>query len=349
MKGASVRKVLLLGAVVAVCSSSAALAAEGGAAVWHVPGVAAGAPVGMAGSPVGLAGDPVAPGGTGRGLAALGGQVGTAEAVIVTLPRLQTATYSYGLRDDQRIDAYWRTPESGTQPAVLLLHGGYWLEGDRTSWRVIARRLADRGYAVFAADYRLSEVAPWPAQRTDAAAALVFVKRYAGHFGLDPDRIVVVGSSAGGQLAAMLGTYGAGAQRVRGVVALSPVNSPYLGYVTGGSPLANGAERKLRQAVVQLIGCIPQDGDELCWQRMDDVAPATYASAGDAPMLILHSADEFVPPAHSTQLVSALKSAGVAATLTVFPGAAHGVAILGEPDGWRTFVTWLDSTTEKVS
>jgi acetyl esterase/lipase len=325
MKGASVRKVLLLGAVVAAYASATTFSTVGAAAVRHDPVDAADAK------------------------ADLGGQVGTTEAFIVTRPHLRTDGYSYGPLDDQRLDAYWRTPETGTQPGVLLLHGGYWLEGDKSSWHAIARRLADRGYAVFAADYRLSEVAPWPAQRTDAATALAFVKRYAARFGVDPERIVVVGSSAGGQLAAMLGTYGTGAERVRGVVALSPVNSPYLGFVGGGSPAADGAERKLRRAVVQLIGCLPQDGDVLCWQRMDDVAPATYASPGDAPMLVLHSAGEFVPPVHSTQLVAALKSFGVAATLKEFPGKAHGTGILGEPQGWRTVVTWIDSITKKTS
>ncbi|MGH3387609.1 MAG: alpha/beta hydrolase [Actinomadura sp.] len=339
------RKVLLLGAVVAACASATTFSTVGAAAARHDP---IGTADDTADSAADDATDDAADGAAG-GSGALGGQVGTAEAFIVTLPRLRTATYSYGASGDQRLDAYWRAPEAGTQPGILLLHGGYWFEGDKASWRAIARRLADRGYAVFAADYRLSEAAPWPAQRTDAATALAFVKRFAGQFGLDPERVVVVGSSAGGQLAAMLGTYGTGGKRVRGVVALSPVNSPYLGYIDGGLPDANGAERKLRKAVVRLIGCAPEDGVGLCWTRMDDVAPATYASSGDAPLLVLHSTGEFVPPAHSTELVSVLKSFGVAATLAEFPGDAHGTGILNEPQGWRAVVTWIDSITKKAT
>jgi acetyl esterase/lipase len=278
--------------------------------------------------------------------AGLGGQVDTAEAFIVTLPRLQQKTYSYGAQREQQMDAYWRAPLKGTQPAIVLLHGGYWLQGDKSSWRDVARRLTGRGYAVFAPDYRLSGVAPWPAQRDDAEAALAFVKRHAGHFKVDTSRIVVLGSSAGGQLATMLGTYGSGEQRVRGVVALSPVNSPYLGYVDGGAATASSASAKLRRAVKQLIGCTPEAGDLTCWHRMEDVAPATYASADDAPVLIMHSADEFVPAAHSTGLVSTLRGLGVQATMQVVPGAVHGAGILGNATAWRTVVSWIDSVAK---
>jgi acetyl esterase/lipase len=352
MKGATVRKVLLLGAVVAACTTATVLANEGGAAVRRDPiGTARSAADGITGGATdgGSADDGSADGASDAdGAPPLGGQVGRAEGFIVTLPRLRTATFSYAPGADQRLDAYWRIPKTATQPAILLLHGGYWLEGDKSSWRSFARRLADRGYAVFSADYRLSEAAPWPAQRIDAAAAVDFVKRSADFFKVDPDRIVVMGTSAGGQLAAMLGTYGDGARRVRGVVALSPVNSPYLGYIDGGLVDANGAERKLRKSVLQLIGCPPEALDALCWERMDDVAPATYASADDAPTLVLHSAGEFVPAAHSTELVSALKSFGVAATLTEVPGVAHGTGILNEPQGWKTVITWIDSITKKT-
>jgi acetyl esterase/lipase len=339
-----VRKVLVLSAaVVAACASAAVVPPGGEAAAAPVDPVSP-APT-AAHEPVSPA--PEAPHDS-AGTVTAGSPVETAQAFIVTLPPLRKRTYSYGADKEQRLDAYWRAPAEGTrQPAVLLLHGGYWLQGDKSSWGRVAGRLAAQGYAVFAADYRLSGEAPWPAQRDDAEAALAFLKSHADHFTIDPDRVVVIGSSAGGQLASMLGTYGAGAQHVRGVVALSPVNSPYLGYLDGALPGAPASQVKLRQSVEQLIACTPREIDLFCWGRLEDAAPATHAGRGDAPMLIMHSTDEFVPAAHSTELVTALKSYGVAVTLKEQPGTAHAMSIIKDPAAWRTVVTWIDSIAKK--
>lgn len=168
------------------------------------------------------------------------GPVATATAVMVTAPHPHKASYAYGKNARQRVDAYWRTTRTTgnarpkRRPGVLLLHGGYWWGGDKGSWKYTARKLTTRGYAVFAANYRLAPKSRWPAQRDDAEDALTFIKRNARRWNLDPGRIVVMGSSAGGHLATQLGTYGSGGKRVRGVVALSPVNSPYLAYQDGG-------------------------------------------------------------------------------------------------------------------
>jgi dipeptidyl aminopeptidase/acylaminoacyl peptidase len=127
------------------------------------------------------------------------------------------------------------------------------------------------------------------------------------------------------------------------VVALSPVNSPYLAYLDGALPGAPKVKSALRDAVERLIGCTPTEGDLTCWKTLEDAAPATHADRGDAPMLIMHSTSEFVPSTHSTELVSALKSYGVAVTLKERPGTAHGMAILKDPQAWRTVVAWIDS------
>ncbi|GAA2080947.1 alpha/beta hydrolase [Actinomadura alba] len=337
------RKVLVLSAAVAAACASAAVVSPGVEAAAAPAEPVGPTPTTTTQEPVSAT--PEAPQEATKITA--GSQVETAQAFIVTLPRLRTARYSYGPDADQQIDAYLRSPAEGTQPAVLLLHGGSWLTGDKSSWRRVAHRLAADGYAVFSADYRLSGEAPWPAQRDDAEAALAFIKRHAERFKVDPARVVVIGSSAGGQLATMLGTYGAGAQKVSGVVALSPVNSPYLAYLDGALPGASSTAVKLRGAVEQLIGCTPQEIDTTCWQRIEDVAPATHADRGDAPMLIMHSADEFVPTAHSTELVAELKGYGVPVTLKEVPGTGHAMTIIKDPAAWRTLITWIDSIAKK--
>src|SRR5512139_2608835 len=88
-----------------------------------------------------------------------------ATAVMVTPPLPKRATYAYGRHARQRIDAYWRPRKGGKpRPAVLVLHGGSWLKGDKRVWRSNAIELTNRGYVTFAANYRFANQAPWPAQ-----------------------------------------------------------------------------------------------------------------------------------------------------------------------------------------
>ncbi|WP_161602753.1 alpha/beta hydrolase [Thermomonospora catenispora] len=266
----------------------------------------------------------------------------TARAVMITPEPPNTRTYSYGPAERQRLDAYWHDADR-ERPGVLIVHGGYWKSGDKSDWKYTARRLAARGYAVFVTNYRLIP-ARWPAQRTDVAAALEYVKRNARQWRLDPDRIVVLGSSAGGHLAAQLGTVGEGGRRVRGVVALSPVISLERAYRDGAAPGASQSRRKLRQAVRELLGCDPEapDADPSCFERMEDAAPTSHAGPGDAPMLLLHSANEFVPALHGRMLASVLTAAGVKATVQVVPGRAHGGTLLRDPARFAAVARWID-------
>jgi acetyl esterase/lipase len=281
--------------------------------------------------------------------------------VMVTPKPPRMSTYAYRPNVRQRLDAYWRPAQDKRarertttaaarqtqkpRPGVLMLHGGYWLQGDKSDWKYLARRLTSEGYAVFAANYRLAQTVAWPAQRDDATAALAYIKKNARRWNVDPDRIVVVGSSAGGLLATQLGTYGDGAQRVRGVVALSPVNTPYLAYQVGAGLTATPGQRKLRRAVITLLGCTPLAGASACWKRVDDANSATYASAGDAPMLLMHGSRDFVPHTQSTGLAGALREAGVSATVTTVPGAMHGPALMNNPSVYPRILSWIKART----
>jgi acetyl esterase/lipase len=255
---------------------------------------------------------------------------------------LHRGTFGYGTDPAQRFDAYWPDVRRGRQPGILLLHGGYWLEGDKADWRRVARRLAARGYAVFVANYRLSRQAPWPAQQEDAAAALGFIQRHAARFQLDPGRMVVLGSSAGGQIATVLGATGRG--HLRGVVALSPVNAPYLAYVDGGLHGASRPERKLRHAVARLLRCTPTGALGIaCLDRMRQATPQITTSA--VPMLFVHSRGDFVPVEQSAAISDALSAAGVTADMKRVPGSAHGGGLLRSHRVYTMVVTWIDAVT----
>ncbi|WP_207514688.1 alpha/beta hydrolase [Longitalea luteola] len=92
------------------------------------------------------------------------------------------------------------------RPAIVIIHGGGWRSGNRTQHHPLAQHLAARGYICFTPDYRLSTVDPYPAAIHDLKRALRWVVQHAGKYHVDTSKIAVLGFSAGGELAAFLGT-----------------------------------------------------------------------------------------------------------------------------------------------
>ncbi len=268
-------------------------------------------------------------------LALCGALMSSSAATVEAAPRPPDGqVFSYGAHARQNITVYG--PRSAHRPALVILHGGSWARD--TDWSGRARWFAARGFTVYDTDYRLTSDAAWPAQRDDVLAALRWVRHREGG-----ERPLVLGSSAGGHLAVQAGTYGAGRSRARAVVALSPVASPYRAWADGGAPGASTERRSLRGAAERLAGCSPDLGGLRCWARWDDLAAASHASgAKDSPLLLIHSVGDFVAPAHSAELASAQRRAGLTdvSTRTV-RGAAHGGPLLNTPNTERTTLAWL--------
>jgi acetyl esterase/lipase len=262
----------------------------------------------------------------------------TVRATAVTL---STGTYKYGTDPKQQLDAYYLP--SKKQPALVIIHGGYWYEGDKADWKATAQWYAQRGYAVFSIGYRFNSQSGWTAQRTDALNAIAWVKAHATTFKIDPSRVLVLGSSAGGQIATAVGTYGTGKNYVRGVVALSPVTSPYRAYNDGQIAGASASKQKLRDNSTLLARCYPTKTDTTCWNRWTDAVVKNHASSGDAPMFLLHSQGDFVPSTHSADLCTALKAKSVSCTLTVVDGSGHASAILKTTGIHTKILTWLQA------
>ncbi|GAA3200354.1 alpha/beta hydrolase [Actinocorallia longicatena] len=254
--------------------------------------------------------------------------------------KVETRTVAFGKGSEQKIAVY-SAGKGKKRPAILLIHGGYWWGGSRLDNKGFAQNLARRGYVVFSTGYRLSQQDPWPAQRQDVVAALANIRGNAKKYGINPARVIVVGASAGGQLATMLGVYGKGAAKVRGVVALSPVDDPLLGYLQGGKAGADTYTRRLRQSVVQLLGCTPVWHDPDCWPQLTDATPAEHAGKGDAPMLLFHSTKDFVGPDHSVALRDELKKAGVPVTVVSVPGKKHGTQMLTSKKVFNQLIRWI--------
>lgn len=164
---------------------------------------------------------------------------------------------------------------------------------------------------------------------------------------------MVLGSSAGGQIATSLATYGSGGDRIKGVVALSPVASPYRAWNDGNRDDSTAKERKVRDNATVLARCFPDPADTdaslhaSCWDTWKDMVVKNRASgADDAPMYLVHSEGDFVPVQHSLDLEAAeevghdMPADGVTVE-TVTGSAAHGGGLLDTAGMPEKVLTWI--------
>jgi acetyl esterase/lipase len=235
-----------------------------------------------------------------------------------------------------RLDVYEPTgpPPPGGRPAVLAIHGGGWRGGSKAAYGRMAAALAQRGYVVAAVDYTLSRPGrpSWPTNLEDIRAAVRWLRLHAADYGVDPGRIAAMGASAGGHLAALLGTLpdgpidGAG-QRAPAPLSASPdvVSARVQAVIDFYGPSDLAAMADLRQkaegAVTLFLGGTPGDVPD----RYEAASPIRHVTPDDPPMLLIHGDDDLlVPLGQSQSLASALDAAGVPHRLIVVPGARHG-------------------------
>jgi acetyl esterase/lipase len=112
---------------------------------------------------------------------------------------------AYAQADPQQVMDIVRPKEPGTHPAILAIHGGGFRAGSRKGYHATCVMLAQHGYVCATADYRLAPAAPFPAAVYDVKAAVRYLRANASRLGIDPNKIGVMGGSAGGHLALFLG------------------------------------------------------------------------------------------------------------------------------------------------
>jgi acetyl esterase/lipase len=223
------------------------------------------------------------------------------------------------------------SPKGDKLPVLVSIHGGAWLQGDKSQGVGQIMPMIQTGeYAGVSINYRLSGEAPWPAQVFDCKAAIRWVRANAPKYHLDPDRIGVIGGSAGGHLVAILGTSGGSealegdlgpyqgvSSKVRSVVdEYGPAELATMGDAPGGSShnRPDSPESKL------LGGPILENRG-----KADAASPITYVSKDDPPFLIIHGdKDGTVPYDQSERLTKALRAAGVDVLLVKVEGGGHG-------------------------
>ena len=196
------------------------------------------------------------------------------------------------------LDVY-QPSAKGTFPIIMQIYGGSWQTGAPTNHEWFSRHFAERGYVVVAIDYRHAPEWKWPEQIVDVRTALYWISQDAGKFGGDPSRIVVVGRSAGAQLAMRL-AYQEGPSSIRGVV-------NYYGPVD----LAEGWRQppqpdpaNVRGILEMFIGGTPDQKPE----HYRHASPITWVSKTVAPTLSLYGTrDHIVEARFGRMLDAALK------------------------------------------
>jgi acetyl esterase/lipase len=236
------------------------------------------------------------------------------------------------------MDLYVRPAAAAKRPLVVFVHGGAWRSktsrdgGAFVDFPSVLASVAARNYVVASVNYRFSAEEKFPGAVQDVASAIRWLRAHADEYGIDSDRVVVWGSSAGGQIAALLGT-------ACGVSAFGPSEGvcvqgviDWYGLVDLESDGKDLGKPDVPDYVEAYLGCKLVD----CpagWAR--SASPFPYIDAKDPPFLIQHgAADVTVAPAQSKRLYDALRAAGVPAKLVIYPGVAHGFSKVpgGGPD-----------------
>jgi acetyl esterase/lipase len=234
--------------------------------------------------------------------------------------------YSNDTIQKHLLDIYLPANAKGKVPLVIFVHGGGWLSNDKYAdmgyMKKTVAEIVNSGFALASIDYRFSTQAVFPAQMQDCNGAISFLYDNAGKYGFDKERFAIMGFSAGGHLASMVG--------------LSKNNNIDKFFMPGTSksfsfkavvdfygpadlqlfPRSN--DDKSPEAL--LIGAAPLNRPDLA----KAASPITYVDKNDPPFLIIHGEkDDLVSPNQSRLLSSWLSVVGVQNELIIVKDAPH--------------------------
>jgi acetyl esterase/lipase len=265
----------------------------------------------------------------------------------VTFPVRRVQDLLYANREGVRLAADLYVPEGASHPPVILwVHGGGWRFGTRRLAPDLSRYFARVGFVMAAVDYRLSHQATFPAQIEDLRTAIRWVRSLAPGYGFDSGRLALLGSSAGGHLAALAALAPAGA--------FAEDDTLYAGHSSEVQAVVDGyAPTDFLQIDAHRppAGTVSDDPETLllprgmtrssapdsfeslllgapigtCPERVRAANPITYARPGAPPFLILHGTSDTTIPAHQSELLfDALAAGGNDVTLRTIEGLGHG-------------------------
>jgi acetyl esterase/lipase len=241
---------------------------------------------------------------------------------------IANVTYMTASGYDSKLDVYKRRDTTAPQPTLVFYHGGGWILGTKEASVMSIVPWLEMGWNVVNVEYRMARVALAPAAVEDSMCALRFVVDKAKDYGIDTNRVVVSGESAGGHLALAVGMIPESAGFTRlcagGAFRGSDTSVPKVAAIINWYGVTDVAEMlagpNARNYAVQWLGTLP-NRDEVARA----VSPLTYARSGLPPILSIQGdADPIVPYSQNVRLHDALRAAGASTELFPVPGAGHG-------------------------
>lgn len=265
------------------------------------------------------------------------------DAATTAANNFQTYTYATVDGNALRLDAY--LPAGGAESngaGVLVIHGGSWSAGARSDLPQWDGWLARQGFAVFDVDYRLAPQPNWQTATGDIKCAVAWVKRHAASFGVSPDRLALLGRSAGGHLA-LLAAYSVADARLPSVcteeaAGAEPVSSRPAGEGVravvsfyGPTDLLWAYDHPANRLVIdgpatlrRFVGGDPQASGEIR-ERFYLASPVAHVNGRTPPTLLVHGGHDQLVRSENTRLLGRkLEEAGVPHEELFIPYAQHG-------------------------
>ena len=238
------------------------------------------------------------------------------------------------------LDVYQPEELTPGRPGVVLIHGGAWGSGQAKDLDAEGRLIAREGWVAFSINYRLADQSssPWPDELTDVQRAIRWISAHAEDYGVDNQKLVAMGLSAGGHLASLLGELGTTVDgigrtiqdpnppaQVKAVVALSPPTEPMGLVSTDGDVPPDCTDNKIctrfwrLPLVTNFIGCTPAE----CPKSYDQASLVSRATPDTVPIWFANSTSEIVGLPQAKAFDEALTNVGVDHHFELLDGTAH--------------------------
>jgi acetyl esterase/lipase len=232
---------------------------------------------------------------------------------------VHNVSYREGTSPQWKLDlAMKKDAGARPRPGIVVIHGGGWLEGDKSSFASrehgVPGNIVDfaaLGFVAVTINYRLSREAPFPAALEDCKNAVRWLRAHAKDYNLDPNHIGAYGNSAGGHLALLLGMFGKG-DGFEGTGPYRDCSSLVQAVASDSGPIdliEQYRDSAIREVCMRFIGS-PPDGERAITYKL--ASPANHISAATPPLLLMYGVDDAqIPVATADRFVVALAQAGL--------------------------------------